>query len=192
MIDFLVTFWSGALVVWRVFCLIASWCVVWFLVRLYFMGLLMRCMYIYICIYVYVNMQTCLRYISATGPSVPSGVESTLEPALCPSDTMSSGVFQSSKEAQEGLPKDTRSDFLDSFLCHFFDIVLGPFFPDFGSNLDPTCLPTWRQMHENQFQEGSEFQVNLHPIFDAFFIDLGSLLRRFLVDFGCQVEGKVN
>ena len=83
--------------------------------------------------------------------------------------------------------------FFEAFFDQFFDIVLGSLFSglwcQLGSNLPPNLAPKSIKIRSKR---GSKLPANLHPICDAFFIDLGNLLARFLVGFGCQVEGQVN
>ena len=62
-------------------------------------------------------------------------------------------------------------------------------FLGFGVNLVQLGSQLGLKIEEKSFQEASKSEVNLHLIFDAyFFIDFGSLLGRFLVDFWCEVE----
>ena len=51
------------------------------------------------------------------------------------------------------------------------------------------------KIHQKSTQEGPKIYKKKHMldvVFDYFFIDFGSLLGGFLVDFGCQIEGQVN
>ena len=57
-----------------------------------------------------------------------------------------------------------------------------------GLNMGPTWGPRGLQNREKSIKKDHI----LYVIFDWFFIDFGSLLGGFLVDFQCQVEGQVD